>query len=138
MRSLNEKSIYRIIDANFNRSKEGLRVCEDICRFVLNDQNATAQWKILRHRLTKVIEGLKITEMIEARRVHEDVGRQSMRLEFKRKNMTDIFYANCQRVKESLRVLEELLKLMRKKLAEELKHMRYQVYALEQKIIRKL
>jgi hypothetical protein len=47
----------------------------------------------------------------------------------------DIYYANSQRVKESIRVLEEFAKLRNKQVAEKLKKLRYRVYALEKKII---
>ena len=32
-----KQDLLRIIDANLNRSREGLRVCEEISRFVLED-----------------------------------------------------------------------------------------------------
>jgi hypothetical protein len=47
----------------------------------------------------------------------------------------DVFYANSQRAKESLRVLEEFAKLRDRRLAEDLKKLRYQVYALEKNVI---
>ncbi len=31
-----ERAVYRIIDANFNRAREALRVIEEFCRFTLN------------------------------------------------------------------------------------------------------
>ena len=33
----NDERIYRVIDANLNRLKEGLRVVEDIKRYVFDD-----------------------------------------------------------------------------------------------------
>ena len=46
--------------------------------------------------------------------------------ELKRENLSDIFYANAQRVKESLRVLEEVTKLLDPRCALKLKKLRYQ------------
>ena len=43
--------ILRIIDANANRLREALRVCEDIARFILSDKRATQEFKSLRHRV---------------------------------------------------------------------------------------
>ncbi len=48
--SLNPK-VERLIDANINRLKEGLRVVEDICRYIHNDRNITSKIKELRHKL---------------------------------------------------------------------------------------
>jgi len=36
-------TVLRIIDANTNRLKEGLRVCEDIFRFILNAKISRAR-----------------------------------------------------------------------------------------------
>ena len=128
----------RIIDANFNRAKEGLRVCEDICRFIDNNKVLTSQYKSIRHQLTQIISRLSLPGIVQARDIPGDVGKKSQAMEFKRKNVADIFYANSQRVKESIRVLEEFLKLIDKNLAQDLKQLRYQVYALEQKGAAKL
>lgn len=130
------RSLYRILDANFNRAKEGLRVCEDICRFVLDKKGLTRSYKDVRHRLTDVMVSLKIQEFIKARNVVKDVGKPSTAMEFQRKEMKDVFYANSQRVKESIRVLEEFLKLKNKTSAQELKTLRYTIYGLEQKVIK--
>ena len=75
---------------------------------------------------------------MQARQVEKDVGRRSVKSEFKRRDIADIFYANAQRAKESLRVLEEAAKLGNKRQAEALKRLRYQIYAIEKKIIAKL
>ena len=43
--------VLRIVDANANRSLEGLRVIEDYLRFVLDDPHLTESCKQLRHNL---------------------------------------------------------------------------------------
>lgn len=139
MGKINDQKLRRIIDANFNRAKEGLRVCEDVCRFILDDKTSSRSLKIVRHQLTKVIEALGVHRIIEARQIESDVGRGSIRAEFKRRDMADIFYANAQRVKESLRVLEELTKLVADAtLSRSLKNIRYQIYAIEKKVVGKI
>jgi len=130
-----DKSYFRIIDANFNRAKEGLRVCEDVCRFYFDAKGPTRQYKNSRHRLTNIMGTLNLPEVIKARNIRGDVGRGSSETEFKRHGAMDIFYANSQRVKESIRVLEEFTKMRHKDLAEDLKRLRYKVYALEKDII---
>lgn len=138
MQKIDKKKIYRLIDANFNRTKEGLRVCEDICRFVLDSKTETRNFKDIRHQLTKIIEKLDLALLISSRSIETDVGVESSISEFERKECCDIFYANSQRVKESIRVLEEIFKLINKKEAQNLKNLRYKIYAIEKKIIKKL
>ena len=139
MRKINEGKIYRIIDANLNRAKEALRVCEDITRFILDDKKGTGQYKTIRHKLSCIFEfpAFKKKMVIKARDIEGDVGKKSTPVEFKRNNVKDIFYANSQRMKESIRVLEEFTKLIDRECAQEFKKIRYQVYALEKDIVKK-
>lgn len=127
--------IYRVIDANFNRAKEALRVCEDVTRFILDDKNLSRRFKYLRHQLTGVLSALPFDQLIRNRDIVSDVGRGSISTELKRKDWPDIFYANIQRSKESVRVLEECVKLFNTKLAVRFKKMRYTLYALEKKVV---
>jgi len=131
---ITKNSLYRIIDANFNRAKEGLRVCEDVCRFELNHKRLTSDLKRLRHQLTDSVWQFSLKRLVSARGIEEDVGKSSIPSEFKRKNLEDIFYANAQRVKESIRVLEECAKLLNKDSTRQFKRLRYQMYALEKKV----
>ena len=136
MRKIPEQRLWRVLDANFNRAKEGLRVCEDICRFIGDDPALTRRYKRVRHRLTAVIDKLGFGKLLSTRAIERDVGRGSSASELKRKDTRDIYYANAQRAKESLRVLEEFAKLLNPRVSGELKKARYEVYALEQKSIR--
>ncbi|MBI3601634.1 MAG: thiamine-phosphate pyrophosphorylase [Candidatus Omnitrophica bacterium] len=129
--------LYRIIDANFNRAKEGLRVCEDIARYGWNKQALTKSLKDLRHELTTVTSTLNVFKMLQGRDVILDVGRPSCASELKRKDIPSVFFANAQRVKESLRVLEEVAKLFNPSAAQGIKTLRYQMYVLEQKAVKK-
>ncbi len=138
MRKVDDKKLYRVIDANINRAKEGLRVCEDVCRFLHNQEKKTQRYKLLRHKLTTALSALSIQEVVEARDIGGDVGKKSSATEFRRKNVADIFYANSQRVKESIRVLEEFTKLLNGRMAEDLKKIRYKVYAIEREVIQEL
>lgn len=130
-----QQKFLRIVDANFNRAKEGLRVCEDVCRFWLDDQVLTRICKKARHRLTELMKPLGLKEIIAGREIEADVGKGSTKSESQRKKTADIFYANCQRVKESLRVLEEFAKLKNVKTAAEIKKLRYEIYSLEKKAL---
>lgn len=131
--------INRIIDANINRTKEGLRVCEEIARFILSDRTLTAGFKEIRHKITSEVKKLFLTkELLAARESRFDAGRNIQANELNRRNLSDIFLANIQRVKESIRVLEEFSKLTSKKSALKFKKMRYNIYEIEKKALRKI
>ncbi len=129
-----DSSISRICDANFNRAKEGLRVCEEVARFVLNSRALTEEFKQARHSLDGLLRRLiKPEEAISCRNSGGDVGKTVYGRELSRGSINDIFFANIQRVKESIRVLEEFSKLARPKAALGFKDLRYDIYALEKK-----
>ncbi len=131
---MKDEEIYRVMDANFNRAKEGLRVCEDICRFVYDQRQWTAGFKAVRHQLTGAAVGLGISRLVASRDIEGDVGKKTLSSELVRRKVDDIFYANAQRVKESIRVLEEFAKLKDRRIAEDFKRSRYRMYALEKRI----
>jgi thiamine-phosphate pyrophosphorylase len=139
------RNLMRVIDANLNRSMEGLRVCEDIVRFILNDKTAMRSFKSLRHRVAALAKktythpgGGQGLARLKSRNIKKDVGKITTRREARRKNIGDVFRANIQRVKESLRVLEEISKLLDRKISQDFKKVRFRVYELEKKSCFKL
>ncbi len=132
-----KKKILRVLDVNFNRAKEGLRICEDVTRFIFDRKKETLAYKNIRHQLTELLSEMKSAKknIICTRNIIKDVGKKTVLTEFKRKNIEDIFYANSQRSKESIRVLEEFTKLFDFKKAEAFKKMRYRIYELERRIV---
>ena len=133
------KATDRIIDANINRAKEGLRVCEEIARFLLNSQRLTTEFKKIRHQINAIVKGLlPYTALLGARESLKDVGKDVYIDELKRKDFRDIFFANIQRIKESIRVLEEFSKLKNSDIAIKFKEIRYNIYALEKKVTKKI
>lgn len=137
MKKLSGKGVLRAIDANFNRSKEGLRVIEDIFRFITVNDRLRRRIRKLRHQLDKITSEKILTTAILTRDAKKDIGREVDSLEAKRSNVGNILYANLQRVKESLRVLEEFLKLATLQSAVKIKKMRYEIYTIEKEIIKK-
>lgn len=127
---------YRIIDANINRSKEGLRVCEEISRFHLNNKEISQRLKRLRHEITRIIKvsGLKQSMLFACRDSNKDIGKTSC-LNSKKKSFKQIFLSNIQRVKEALRVLEEFLKLYDTQASKKIQKLRFDVYEVEKKTI---
>jgi len=131
--------VYRIIDANINRAKEGLRVCEEITRFILDNRNLTSEFKKMRHRTDIILKYLpRNIKLLKERESLGDVGRKIYINELKRKNYQDIFFANMQRVKESIRVLEEFTKLINKNIAIKFKRLRYDIYELEKRVAKRI
>lgn len=137
---MKRRDLYRVVDANFNRCREGLRVCEEVARFLLNDAALTRNLKKTRHAATDCLRRLPVSQaaLVSMRDVERDVGKEPSFLEAGRKDVSALFLANIQRVKESLRVLEETLKLIHGASANKIKKIRFDVYAIEKKILPKL
>lgn len=136
---MTDKQLYRIIDANFNRSREGLRVCEDVARFIWNSPSLTKELKSVRHSISFILQNTPKTAVIlkRSRDTDGDVGRcVCQRSEMARATSEDIFGANIQRVKESLRVLEEFFKLFNKKDSCKFTDLRFKVYKIEKKALK--
>jgi len=101
------KKVFRIIDVNLNRAKEGLRCCEEVARFILDDSALTKRLKLLRHSIEDIIveSGVKKKLLCQARDIKKDCGKSFCVLE-KKDDWQSIFFANIHRTKEALRVLE--------------------------------
>ena len=132
-----EKGVLRVIDANFNRCKEGLRVVEDIFRFIIKQDALRKNLRKLRHSLDKIAQEKILKQAILSRDSKNDLGEKCDSLEINRKDVNSLIYANLQRVKESLRVLEEFFKLIIPKHVSKIKKIRYEVYELEKEILKK-
>ncbi len=130
-----ERPAYRIIDANFNRAREALRVIEDYCRFALNNQSLGTRAKDLRHRLCATISRLAYSRLLAARDTPGDVGiGQSTENTISRTNLKDSLTAACKRLPEALRVLAETIRPEDANLAEQIEQLRYACYTLEKDI----
>ncbi len=121
------QSYLRLIDANLNRLREGIRVVEDIFRYVYNDKQTALKLKELRHKARTN----NYNELLETRDVKNDVLRSSIKSEQNRNDMNSILIANFKRAQESSRVLEEFCKLISIEDSENFKYIRYELYNLE-------
>lgn len=129
-----KSKVARIIDANLNRATEGLRVVEEICRFILEDANLTLQAKQLRGRLSRIVK-----HELASRDSAGDVGREPYtKSEQSRAGLENIFKANIKRAQEAVRCLEEFSKLLKPAYGKAFKSVRFEVYELEKKIAPKL
>ncbi|OIP55107.1 MAG: thiamine-phosphate pyrophosphorylase [Helicobacteraceae bacterium CG2_30_36_10] len=123
--------LFRVVDANINRLKEGIRVVEDIMRYRDNNKEFSSELKSLRH-LARVEE---TTELLTSRDSVNDVLRPTIKSELNRSDIKSIITANFKRAQESSRVLEELYKLHNAEYSEKFKHIRYELYNLEKEVI---
>jgi thiamine-phosphate pyrophosphorylase len=127
-----ETGILRVLDAQANRSLEGLRVVEDFVRFVLDDRHLTAQFKELRHALASALARIPPGDRHASRETFRDVGTEiSTAGERLRADAAAVVAANLKRVEQSLRGLEEYGKVLDPELGIELEQLRYRVYSLE-------
>lgn len=123
--------LFRVIDANLNRLKEGIRVVEDIMRYRDNNKEFSFKLKQLRHK-SKIDE---IDKLLLHRDSIKDVLRPTTKSELDRTDIKSIIIANFKRAEESCRVLEELFKLYDAKESENFKYIRYELYNLEKEIV---
>lgn len=98
MRGLNIGQ-FRVIDANLNRAREGLRVIEDRVRFELNDATRTRALRRLRHAVGGLADGMGM-KLLAARDSAGDVDRAAPG------GSADAATAGFKRVQEALRSLE--------------------------------
>jgi hypothetical protein len=135
-----KKAFIRIVDANFNRAKEALRVIEDVSRFILNNRNLTSQLKQLRHNLTQIILKFPISykQLLLARDSAEDVGKdQWIKDKHSKLAASDILISNMKRAQEAVRVLEEMAKIVSPKQSPLFQKLRFELYEIEKRYFSK-
>ncbi|MHC5091900.1 MAG: thiamine phosphate synthase [Planctomycetota bacterium] len=127
-------AIYRIIDANFNRAREALRVMEEYCRFGLNNPALSGQSKQCRHQLCESIKGIDPQRRLLSRDVDGDVGRElKVEGQLQRQSLEDCFTAAAKRASEALRALAESIQTIDPAISAVMEKIRFEVYALEKK-----
>jgi len=126
----------RIVDANFNRAREAVRVVEEYCRFALNSATLSGRAKQLRHELSAAVGELDTGRLIAGRDTPGDVGvgrRVANQLE--RTTLKDCFTAGAKRLTEALRALSETIQMENPAVARTIEQLRYQAYTLEKDIL---
>jgi thiamine-phosphate pyrophosphorylase len=123
-----QPAISRILDANLDRAREGLRIVEEWCRFGLNNSHLTEECKQLRQALAS----WHTPQLRAARDTLGDVGTELTHpQEEERASISHLLQANLCRIEEAMRVLEEYGKLYHPDMGAAFKQMRYRVYTLE-------
>jgi len=127
-----QPALYRILDANLDRAREGLRIIEEWCRFGLDDAGLTDECKHLRQELAR----WHTPELRAARDTAGDTGTALTHSnEAERSDVQQVLLANLCRVQEALRVLEEYGKVYSPEMGAALKQMRYRVYTLDSRLM---
>lgn len=127
-----EPAIHRILDANLDRAREGLRIIEEWCRFGLNNSQLAGECKQMRQELAN----WHSSDLRMARDTPGDPGTElSHPQEEQRSSVEHLLQANLCRVEEALRVIEEYGKLYKPEMGQAFKQMRYRVYTLESQLL---
>jgi thiamine-phosphate pyrophosphorylase len=132
---MTSKTVLRIIDANFNRAREAMRVIEEYCRFVLDHKGLCARTKQLRHALCSALSGLDNLQLLACRDTAGDVGTDlKVDQQLTRTSLESCLTAAAKRLPEALRALSELIQTFDPVLAARVEQIRYQAYTLEKDI----
>jgi thiamine-phosphate pyrophosphorylase len=131
-RKWQEPAICRILDANLDRAREGLRIIEEWCRFGLNSAQMSGECKQMRQELAS----WHSEDLRASRDTPGDPGTELTHpREEERSSIQQLLQANLCRVEEALRVLEEYGKLYNPDMGAAFKQMRYRVYTLESNLL---
>jgi thiamine-phosphate pyrophosphorylase len=129
------RAVLRIIDANFNRAREGLRIAEDFCRFALNNEVLAGHCKQIRHQLSSTVNKFDTQRLVTARDTENDIGRgMQVAYQMKRGKFEDCVTAGFARTTEALRVLAEAAATIDTAIADDFERLRYDCYTLEKDI----
>lgn len=126
------QAIYRILDANLDRAREGIRIVEEWCRFALDNPSLAQECKVMRQTLAN----WHTAAIRSARNTPDDCGTGlSHPQEETRDTPQQLLQINLSRVQEALRVLEEYGKLYHPSMGSNCKQLRYQIYTLESNLL---
>ncbi len=129
-----KRGLKRLVDANGNRAAEGLRVLEDVARFLLDDGEAGLAAKDLRHELRQLVPEDAASE----RDADADAGANVPNPDASRSGLVALVRANAARVQEALRTLEEASRLGEAVRAQAFEWLRYRAYTLERRLLARL
>ena len=125
--------IYRVIDANLNRLREGIRVCEEYFRFIVEDNGLAKKLKLIRQKVREIDNSTDLETRLWSRdSVNDPFAEGTIGSEIRRESLSDTVLASFKRSQEAARVLEEYLKLIENNLGSNLsKSVRFALYTLE-------
>jgi len=128
-----QRAIERLLDANLDRAREGLRVIEDWCRFGLARPDLVSRTKDFRQRLGRCHQA---RYKLARHTATDPAAGMAHGAQAERQGAAAVVAANCGRVQEALRVLEEFGRALPGPLAGEAAAIRYGLYDLEVDVLR--
>ena len=131
-----EPSTLRLLDANANRAREGLRTAEDFVRFSFGDVFWARRLRTFRHEITSTcLKHFPDTEFIHARRVASDCGSATNAPQVEQKvsksSAHDVAVRGLKRAQEAVRVLEEYSRGQYPAAAQAFSEIRFRIYEAE-------
>ena len=134
--NMQQSAAYRIIDANFNRAREAIRVLWKIfAGFISIPQTLSGRCKKMRHDLSASVAMLDNEQLIANRDTISDVG-TSIKVEgqLTRSDLKDCATAAAKRLTEALRTHCRNCTNIEPSCAAAVESLRYQAYTLEKDI----
>ena len=137
VQSVSVERVYRLIDANANRAREGIRTAEDYVRFLLGEHRWVSRLSAVRRGITETLGELVPDGAVSAaRRVRIDVGnpefRESLPSSTPGESPGAVALRGLKRAQEALRVLEEFVRSEREEISDRISRMRFALYEAEQ------
>lgn len=129
---MDRQSAARIVDANLNRCREGLRAAEDYARLALSDRGRTAELRALRRDLAAAAGLFSWAELAAARESAADF--LAAAPPPPRAGAAETARAALARASEALRALEEYGALLAPPAAERFAALRFRLYAAEREL----
>ncbi|MCM8825406.1 MAG: thiamine phosphate synthase [Candidatus Omnitrophica bacterium] len=126
----------KIIDANFNRVREALRVIEDILRFSKTDTELALKLREIRHAFTSSYIKYFGSLAIVSRNVKNDPGKENK--PYTAKNIRQIVVRNFLRAEEGLRSIEECSIITSPSSTKAWQKLRFAIYQIEQQTLIKM
>lgn len=126
--------VHRVLDANLNRLREGVRVVEEYYRFISENESCAKALKEVRHKVREINDGIPQDLLLQGRDSASDIFASGVvAKESERSGFSTLLAANIKRAQEASRVLEEYLKLIDKyrELSNIAKEIRFALYTIE-------
>lgn len=114
---------------------EGIRVCEEIVRFHYERSLLTRRLRSVRHGIAQAVRALPVSalDLLRARDSRRDVGKDAAASSVA--SLEQSLVINFQRVKESLRTLEECARLVAPTHRRDFQRLRFRAYVLEREVL---
>ncbi|HOK79861.1 MAG TPA: thiamine phosphate synthase [bacterium] len=126
----------RIIDANFNRVREALRVIEDTLRFSDAGKNVSSKIRSIKHLLSNEYFKTFGYRALTARDVTTDHGKRNQ--PYSAETLKQILIRNFMRAEEGLRCIEECSRIVSPDSTGTWQALRFKIYDIEQQIITRI